>query len=164
VLIVKTKGCPVPKTFQATQARRRHYDQAIRSAATFIKQARLELFTKAEDLAWFLDLENVPSPTGKPWTAHAVHRMLRALRRRGLDIGSYAPSEARGAGYYDGSLELRAAALSRRRLYKKDAASPSKSNASGCTHAPTNLNDAITGMNEPPIASALAARQNVDPR
>lgn len=139
MLTIKTNGGPVPKTFNATQARRRHYAQTIRHALPFIEKARAELFTRAEDFAWFLNLEHVPSPTGKPWTAPAVLRMLSEAKRRGLDCGSYAPDKARGVGYYDASTELRAAALARRGLYKQGVAMATKNDASGCTQVSENL-------------------------
>jgi hypothetical protein len=158
MLTIKTKGRPVPKTFQATQARRRHYDQVIRNAVPFIKQARLELFTRAEDFAWFLNLEHVSSPTGKPWTPPAVLRMLSEAKRRGLDCGSYAPNKARGVGYYDGSTELRAAALARRGLYKQGIALATKDDASGCTLNPTK-NDALSCTRGPTKNDASGCMQ-----
>jgi hypothetical protein len=84
------------RTSSANWARRKCYLATIRSALPLIREARSWGLANAEEVAWYLNYQQLAAPRGGQWSIYAVQRALRKLKSIGAEDVYRSPREGAG--------------------------------------------------------------------
>lgn len=93
--VVLCKSPPLAPIAKARHVKAVRYDAHARQAIDLIRDARLAGHRNAREFALYLNAAKFLAPSGAPWNESSVLRVLRTLKKLGLDKGSLPHGHAR---------------------------------------------------------------------
>jgi hypothetical protein len=89
------KSSPLTPIEKARAVRKARYQDHARKALTVIREARLAGYRNAHEFMTYMNAAGFPAPNGGPWNETSVLRILKTLKKLGIDNGSKSPHDAR---------------------------------------------------------------------